>query len=66
MGKSETLMAQKLCKKAYINYRCSGKVIIYERSRLKIERQLLPNRLDFFSKKSNLAGVAQLSSIKTK
>jgi len=41
-------MAEKLRHRAYINDRCPGRATFCDRSRLKIGRQSLPNRLDFF------------------
>jgi len=44
----KTPLAKILRKRAYINDRNSGKVTFSDISRIKIGRQALPNRLDFF------------------
>jgi len=49
MWDGATPMAEKLRQRAYINNICPGRATFSDRSRLKIGRQSLPNRLDFFS-----------------
>jgi len=42
-------MAEKLRQKAYVNNRCPGRATFIDRSKLKIGRLSLLNRLDFLS-----------------
>jgi len=48
MREGTTPLAEKLRQRAYINDRCPGRTTFIDRSKLKIGRQSLPNRLDFF------------------
>jgi len=48
MAISITPMAEKLRKRAYINDRCPGRATFIDRSKNKIGKQSLPNRLSFF------------------
>jgi len=48
MQDGTTPMEEKLWQRAYVNDRCPGKPSFINRSKLKIGRQSLTNRLDFF------------------
>jgi len=41
-------MAEKLLQETYVNDRCPGRAKFSDKSKLKIGRQSLPNRLKFF------------------